>query len=562
MDVLDYWIEIAHPRISKQEKRKRLAALKEKISTKKRIKISDSTWRKFRKDWNDVIFNKELFSNEIETRGLGRNAVESIVQWSVSLDANLQLVVDLTENISSETMLKLSLCDKLRLLIMKENDMFFKNFDMLKVDGKRALPWLEFITKRDEILPIKLIEDENKESSLGENINKNINPWNLLGLKIESDFVNEEFGEEYLSVIMSSISQYPLGDENWANQMEASYPLAAWIASPDKGRWPRWQRLRERIDPEWLALLNLDFLPIEKLVEISDEAPDSVLNIFSDKLKIKLREDSDIFLRTRPIMESRKASRGVSWIAAQFLSNAPWLSENTYLDMLEWSIDAWLRNPPKKSLDAIKGVYWLFTKVNNNSIEINELMYKIKNKTKRLEDNNEVKIWSNMLDMVLNDKKLDGDEIRMIVEKMPSDWWAVESQNILLRGIRSEDGFKWVLNEKIPWCSTILRPKGEKIDLPGLSAKEHPGCEFTIIREIERAVNSSTSDSIMDLYDSINNSINQISPTSGRTHELVGWLAQPIEKWPYFSNDELLNGDIEITERILKKISGYDYYYV
>ena len=38
------------------------------------------------------------------------------------------------------------------------------------------------------------------------------------------------------------------------------------------------------------------------------------------------------------------------------LSNAPWLSENTYLDMLEWSIDAWLRNPPKKSLDAIKSV--------------------------------------------------------------------------------------------------------------------------------------------------------------------------------------------------------------
>jgi len=229
--------------------------------------------------------------------------------------------------------------------------------------------------------------------------------------------------------------------------------------------------------------------------------------------------------------------------------------------MLEWSIDAWLRNPPKKSLDAIKGVYWLFTKENNDLIEIDELMYKIKNKNKKLDDMNEVKIWSNMLDMVLNDKKLDGNEIRMIVEKMPSDWWAVESQNILLRGIHSEDGFKWILNENVPWCSTILRPKGERIDVPGLSAKKHPGCDFTIISEIERAVNSSASDSIMDLYDSINNSINQISPTSGRTHELVGWLAQPIEKWPYFSNDELLNGDIEITERIIKKISGYDYYY-
>ncbi|MBK64874.1 MAG: hypothetical protein CMB47_05065 [Euryarchaeota archaeon] len=562
LDVLDYWIEIAHPRISNQEKRKRLVALKEKITTKKRIKTSDSTWRKFRKDWNDVIFDKEAFSKEMETRGLGKNAVESIVQWSVSLDNNLQLVIDLTEKISSETMLKLSFCDKLRLLIIKENDIFFKNFDMLRVDKKRSLPWLEFVTKRGETLPLKLIEDGHKESPLGENINKNINPWSLLGLKIESDFVSEEFDEEYLSVIMSSISQYPLGDESWANQMEARYPLAAWIASPDNGRWPRWQRLRERIDPEWLALLNLDFLPIEKLVEISDEAPDSVLNMFSDKLKIKLREDSDIFLRTRPIMESRKASRGVSWIAAQFLSNAPWLSENTYLDMLEWSIEAWLRNPPKKSLDAIKGVYWLFTKENKNLIEIDELMYKIKNKNKKLDDMNEVKIWSNMLDMVLDEKKLDGNEIRMIVEKMPSDWWAVESQNILLRGIRSEDGFKWILKENAPWCSTILRPKGEQIEVPGLSAKKHPGCDFTIYNEIERILNDSTSESIMDLYDSINNSINQISPTSGRTHELVGWLAQPIEKWPYFSSDELLKGNIEITKRILKKVSGYDYYYV
>ena len=204
----------------------------------------------------------------------------------------------------------------------------------------------------------------------------------------------------------------------------------------------------------------------------------------------------------------------------------------------------------------------MFTKENNNLTEIDELMHKIKNKHKKLDDMNDVKIWSNMLDMVLDEKKLDGNEIRMIVEKMPSDWWAVESQNILLRGIRAEDGFKWTLKENVPWCSTILRPKGEKIQVPGLSEEKHPGCDFKIISEIERTLNSSTSESIMDLYDSINNSINQISPTSGRTHELVGWLAQPIEKWPYFSNEELLNGDIEITERILKRISGYDYRYV
>ena len=559
LEALDYWIEIAHPRISNQERRRRLSALKEKISTKKRIKTSDSTWRKFRKDWSEAMFDNEEYSKEIETRGLGKNAVESIIQWSISMDNNLELVIDLTEEISNEAMLKLSLCDKLRLLIMKEKNLYFKNFDMLMADKKRSLPWLEFMTKRGEILPLKLIEEEYRGSSSEEIIDKNISPWKILGFEKENSFVSEEFDEEYLSVIMSSISQYPFGDESWANQMEARYPLAAWIASPDKGRWPRWQRLRGRIDSEWLALLNLDFLPIEKLVEVSDEAPESVLNLFSEKLKIKLREDPDVFLRSRPIMDSRKASKGVSWIAAQFLSNVPWLPKNTYLDMSEWSIDAWLRNPPNNSLDAIKGVYWLYSKNNKNLEKIDELMNRVKNKNKNLDDINEVKIWSDMLDMIMVNKKLNGNEIRMIVEKMPSNWWAIESQNILLRAVRSEDGFKWLLKEDFPWCSTILRTKGEKIAIPGLSSKSHPGCDFTIISELSKVINTSVSDSIMDLYDSINSAINDSSPQPGRTHELVGWLAQPVEKWPYFATSEILNGDIEVTERIMKKLSGYDY---
>ena len=105
IEVLNYWIEIAHPRISSQEKKKRLISLKEKISTKKRIKTSDSTWRKFRKDWNNAIFDDKKYSNELETRGLGKNAIYSIVQWSISVDKNLDLVIDLTESISSNTML-------------------------------------------------------------------------------------------------------------------------------------------------------------------------------------------------------------------------------------------------------------------------------------------------------------------------------------------------------------------------------------------------------------------------------------------------------------------------
>ena len=56
----------------------------------------------------------------------------------------------------------------------------------------------------------------------------------------------------------------------------------------------------------------------------------------------------------------------------------------------------------------------------------------------------------------------------------------------------------------------------------------------------------------------INNAINNNPPMPGRTHDLIGWLAQPIEKWPYFSISEMLNGDKEVGERIIKKLSGYN----
>ena len=75
--------------------------------------------------------------------------------------------------------------------------------------------------------------------------------------------------------------------------MEARYPLAAWIASPPRTRWPRWQRLRGRLDSDWLVLLNLDDIPLERLSEIAEEAPDSVLEDFSNKLEHILRSSPE-----------------------------------------------------------------------------------------------------------------------------------------------------------------------------------------------------------------------------------------------------------------------------
>ncbi len=97
-------------------------------------------------------------------------------------------------------------------------------------------------------------------------------------------------------MIGSAIAQFPEGNEDWSNMMEASYPIAAWIASPPKTRWHRWQRLRSRLDSEWIALLDLEYLPLERLAEVADEAPQRVLGIFADELRLLLHNNSEIAL--------------------------------------------------------------------------------------------------------------------------------------------------------------------------------------------------------------------------------------------------------------------------
>ena len=110
-------------------------------------------------------------------------------------------------------------------------------------------------TSNEETISLKLVDSlpnivENDDDS----ISLEINPWKLIGLDRSYNSKFEALESGYISMVKSAISQFPSGNEEWANQMEARYPLAAWIASPKATRWPRWQRLRDRLPIEWSIL--------------------------------------------------------------------------------------------------------------------------------------------------------------------------------------------------------------------------------------------------------------------------------------------------------------------
>ena len=366
-------------------------------------------------------------------------------------------------------------------------------------------------------------------------------------------------------MIGSAIAQFPEGNEDWSNMMEASYPIAAWIASPPRTRWHRWQRLRSRLDSEWIALLDLEYLPLERLAEVADEAPPRVLEIFADKLRLLLHNDSEIALRTRPATDPTNASPGASWVAAQLLSNAAWLPEDMQEDLIRWALEAWLVHPPRNSLAALKSVDWIYTSQQADVTSYGPVLQGILRRANEFPIDHDLKIWSSLVERIRDSKQLQIEDLELITANLPLDWWALLAPELLTNLLSEESSLDWLFDNPIPWSAAILRPKGEPSRAPGLSDRYHPGCSPEIRNSLARRLRSRSErgtlpDSaapLLDLMESLDTVLEGGSPSTGRTHTMVGWLAQPIEKWPPISNEVAMQGDSHISERIILRTSGY-----
>ena len=279
---LDSWITRAHPRLSPSERRRRLNSLRERLTSTRRVRTEESTWRRFRKDWKDATFSTEESGLRLfDTRGLAATAITSLIEWAVSEQNRPPLVLEIPDTIPDDVLSAVISHPKLRLTLSSQLRQPLEIFDELIVDPLRPLPWLRLRTLGGRDMPVRLVDPVPTAPEVTEDDEAAPSPWTILGLD------NEDISSNLVdsSMIGSAIAQFPEGNEDWSNMMEASYPIAAWIASPPKTRWHRWQRLRSRLDSEWIALLDLEYLPLERLAEVADEAHTRVMEIFDEKLR-------------------------------------------------------------------------------------------------------------------------------------------------------------------------------------------------------------------------------------------------------------------------------------
>lgn len=559
---LDSWITRAHPRLSPSERRRRLNSLRERLTSTRRVRTEESTWRRFRKDWKDATFSTEESGLRLfDTRGLAATAITSLIEWAVSEQNRPPLVLEIPDTIPDDVLSAVISHPKLRLTLSSQPRQPLEIFDELIVDPLRPLPWLRLRTLGGRDMPVRLVDPVPTAPEVTEDDEAAPSPWTILGLD------NEDISSNLVdsSMIGSAIAQFPEGNEDWSNMMEASYPIAAWIASPPKTRWHRWQRLRSRLDSEWIALLDLEYLPLERLAEVADEAPPRVLEIFAEKLRLLLHNDSEIGLRTRPATDPANASPGASWVAAQLLSNAAWLPEDMQEDLIRWALEAWLVHPPSNSLAALRSVDWIYNSQQVDVANYGPVLQGILRRANDFSIDHDLKIWSLLVERIRNSKQLQIEELEAIIANLPLDWWALLAPELLTNLLSDESSLDWLFDNPIPWSAAILRPKGEPSTAPGLEDKHHPGCGPEIRNSLARRLRSrsergtlpESAAPLLDLMESLDTVLEGTSPSTGRTHPMVGWLAQPIEKWPPISNEVAMQGDSQIAERIILRTSGY-----
>ena len=561
---LESWIVRAHPRLTDTERRRRLTNLRERILTTRRVKTEESTWRRFRKDWGDVDFtNEESTIRILDNRGLGTVAMTSLIEWAVSTEERPALVLEIHDTIPDDLLTVVIAHPMLRLILTSTPSKQFSIFDELVVDTLRPLPWLRLITRGGRNVPLRLSEYVTTEEIIVSDELQNLDPWMVISNDIEN---KKAFNDNDNSMIGSAISQYPEGNEDWANMLEASYPIAAWIASPLRTRWHRWQRLRDRLNPEWLALIDLRYIPLERLAEITDEANEAVQEKFSMQLRSMIRNDSQVALRARPATDPAQASRGDSWVASQLLANAAWLPDDMHSDLLRWALEAWLVNPPVDSVNALNSIQWLHKlgKIDNESY--GPILQGILRRARNLSLEYDLHVWSLLVDSLLDNLNLTINELEAIVTRLPLDWWAPLSPELLNNLLSEEATFEWLITNPLPWAAVIFRPEGEPSLAPGLVQVMHPGCSPNLRNSLSRRLRSryergtlpEGASPLLDILDSLDSLVSNEPPKAGRTHPLVGWLVRPLERWPNLSNRMIMQGDPLIAERLVLRVSAYN----
>ena len=190
-------------------------------------------------------------------------------------------------------------------------------------------------------------------------------------------------------------------------------------------------------------------------------------------------------------------------------------------------------------------------------------MLRIRDVGSELPEGHHLNTWSRLYDLSSGKRENDLDDIALFIRDLPNSWWAPFSSEFLIMILNSHEAEDY-LELEIPWCSAVLRPIGEISEAPGLSPIRHKGCDAglvshlqSFIRKLPGVHDSIAFNHLWDLLNAMESAIAKRTPLAGRAHKFSGWLAQPEDKWPDFTMKMMMDGDVNISQRLILGKSGF-----
>ncbi len=571
--ILESWIQRAHPRLSEAERKHRLEGLKDAIQKGRRTRsgttrVEDSTWRRFQNDWpNRKWLN---FSGEdstlLDVQGLSNNAWLSLIDWSITRESNIPVVMQYPSNHYDSQQLHTLFADhRTRLVILNNEPEEVLSYPTIRPDPIRPHSWFRLQLAGDVELACKVSsrpppsfampppnwKPPQSYSDLQESVQVAVE---AAGNSAPPDATPESSDEMRL---FAAVLRYPVGDRDWAERMESTDYLAAWIACPEENRWSMWRRQGQNIGYDWIELLSHESIPIENLPEVAGHAPvewqDNALSFVADRI----RDEYDLSLRLRTLVDSQSLDdKAAAWLASTLLSQVAWLPTELSTDLANWAPKRLASSPPENIVPSLCGLSWLAQQGKLDSDWADSLNFPSTHSST-------LSGWLVLLGMANDGKIPEIEEIEEIIS-LPIGWWAPFSPDLFIKMTESVEGREKLMSVGVPWAAALFRPKGEEHIIPGGGVIEHPGCPADLLVRLDRLLHGIDSESdlpgiaqLTDLQNAILSVSNNNVPQAGLIHPFVGWLLQPIDQWPDFTASEMTFGAAEVSVRLAARKSGF-----
>ncbi|MAV95189.1 MAG: hypothetical protein CMA31_05835 [Euryarchaeota archaeon] len=552
LEVLDNWIRLAHPRTNPSELRRRTQALKDRILFRRRSRVPEETLRRFRLDWGDSLFEiKEINDIRLNTSNLGVRARHSLIEWAIQTNAQIPMRVEIEEDLP-EYLIHDCMRHLDRGIIQIDPSVNIPGVARLSADSTRPLPWTRYSDPAGLSSPVRI--DDGKRNRFPTTQIDEIGP---IQSKLEVQLDSSESSDP---IILESISEMLGQNEDWANSIEAEHPEASLIATPPGLRWHRWKRIGDRVHIKWLAMIRLEDMPEYEVHELMNQTTPDLQTAYSEQFSQIISENPNFAFDVRPMTPAEFSSRGSSWVASRLLTFANHLSRDMIEDLKSWAIPAWLQNPPEISVDTLSAAMKV------QGLENLDEFFNEVHKSAIGHPNSDLSTWSRFVRITQGRGRLTPSFSSLVIQHLPMEWYAPLSEQLLLNIIKMEDWWNQPKLSSIPWAALILRPKGEYHSLPGTEGLEHPGQSNDLLRRLEDAIQSEMGLEaledlqlihISDLLMALEKASSGSPPVDGKSHKMVGWLAQPFDKWPDMAHIETMQGNSMVMARLLIGRSRY-----